>query len=125
MGNCRCMITRPRACPAGISEIRHLAAKRKVVALSKQDIEYIAHLARLDIEPAEIPDYEAKMSKIIEFIDELDQADTGDLVPMAHPLDMQQRLRPDEVTETNERDRYQQNAAETQDGLYVVPRVVE
>ena len=95
------------------------------MALSKQDIEYIAHLARLEIESGEIPDYEAKLSKIIDFIDELDQADTGELRPMAHPLDMHQRLRADEVTETNERDRYQQNATESQDGLYIVPRVVE
>ena len=95
------------------------------MALSKQDIEYIAHLARLEIGTEEIADYEAKLGKIIGFIDELENADTGDLVPMAHPLDMSQRLRPDEVTEADQRDDYQQNATETQDGLYVVPRVVE
>jgi aspartyl-tRNA(Asn)/glutamyl-tRNA(Gln) amidotransferase subunit C len=44
---------------------------------------------------------------------------------MAHPVDMSQRLRADAVTETNERDRYQANAPEVSDGLYVVPRVVE
>ena len=95
------------------------------MALSKQDIEYIAHLARLEIDASEVPDYEAKLSKIVDFINELDAADTGDLLPMAHPLDMQQRLRSDEVTAADERDRYQQNAAETENGLYVVPRVVE
>ena len=95
------------------------------MALSKQDIEYIAHLARLEISPDEVPDYQAKLDKIIEFIDELEQADTGDLLPMAHPLDMSQRLRADEVTATDQRDRYQQNATEKAHGLYVVPRVVE
>jgi aspartyl-tRNA(Asn)/glutamyl-tRNA(Gln) amidotransferase subunit C len=95
------------------------------LALSKEDIEYIAHLARLNISAAEIPDYEVKLGKIIEFIDELEAADTGDLLPMAHPLDMVQRLRPDEVTEANHRDSYQTNARETVDGLYVVPRVVD
>ncbi len=95
------------------------------MALSKEDIEYIAHLARLDISAAEIPDYEDKLGKIIEFIDELEAADTADLLPMAHPLDMSQRLRPDEVTEANHRDSYQANASETASGLYVVPRVVE
>ena len=95
------------------------------MALSKQDIEYIAHLARLEISESEIPDYEAKLGKILEFIDELDGADTGDLLPMAHPLDMSQRLRVDEITATDERDRYQENATEKENGLYVVPRVVE
>jgi aspartyl-tRNA(Asn)/glutamyl-tRNA(Gln) amidotransferase subunit C len=95
------------------------------VALSKQDIEYIAHLARLEVDQGEIPDYEAKLGKIIEFIDELGKADTGDLLPMAHPLAMSQRLRVDEVTESDDRDRLQANASETSDGLYVVPRVVE
>ncbi len=95
------------------------------MALSKQDIEYIAHLARLEVTEAEIPAYTEKLGKIIDFIDELGAADTGDLLPMAHPLEMSQRLRADEVTEINERDRYQENAPQTQDGLYVVPRVVE
>ena len=95
------------------------------MALSKQDIEYIAHLARLEIDEGEIPDYATKLGKIIEFIAELDAADTGDLMPMAHPLEMSQRLRAYEVTAQDERDRYQENASETADGLYVVPRVVE
>ena len=95
------------------------------MALSKTDIEYIAHLARLGVSEAEIPDYQAKLGKIIEFIDELGQAATDDIMPMAHPLDMTQRLRADEVTEQNARDTYQQNAEQVADGLYVVPRVVE
>ena len=95
------------------------------MALSKQDIEYIAHLARLEVREAEIPAYTEKMGKIIDFIDELGGADTGAILPMAHPLDMSQRLRVDAVTEFNERDRYQENAPQIHDGLYVVPRVVE
>jgi aspartyl-tRNA(Asn)/glutamyl-tRNA(Gln) amidotransferase subunit C len=95
------------------------------VALSKDDIDYIAHLARLEISADEVPDYATKLSKIIDFIDELNKADTGEMLPMAHPLDMSQRLRADEVTETDQRDRYQENATEKSNGLYVVPRVVE
>ncbi|MGI9290656.1 MAG: Asp-tRNA(Asn)/Glu-tRNA(Gln) amidotransferase subunit GatC [Gammaproteobacteria bacterium] len=95
------------------------------MALFKDDIDYIAHLARLEVSDNEVADYSAKLSKIIEFIDELDKADTGDLLPMAHPLHMSQRLRVDEVTETDKRDTYQENATEKTDGLYVVPRVVE
>ena len=95
------------------------------MALSIKDIEYIAHLARLDVAEADVADYQDKLGKIIEFIDELGQADTSDIVPMAHPLAMSQRQRADVVTEANERDYYQQNADVTVDGLYVVPRVVE
>jgi aspartyl-tRNA(Asn)/glutamyl-tRNA(Gln) amidotransferase subunit C len=95
------------------------------VALSREEIEYIAHLARLKVSEAEVPVYADKLGKIIEFIDELGQADTGELAPMAHPLAMSQRLRADEVTESNERECYQANAPEIEDGLYVVPRVVE
>lgn len=95
------------------------------MTLSRQDIEYIAHLARLEVSESDVPAYVDKLGRIIEFIDELGQADTADMVPMAHPLDMSQRLRADEVTESDERDRYQANAPETENGVYVVPRVVE
>lgn len=96
-----------------------------VVTLSAKDIEYIAHLARLEVDQNELPAYAEKLGKIIDFIDELAAADTGEILPMAHPLDMRQRLRADEVTETDQRDHYQENAPETSNGLYVVPRVVE
>ena len=95
------------------------------MALSREDIEYIAHLAQLEVSEADVPAYTDKLGRIIEFIDELGQADTGDLVPMAHPLAMSQRLRADEVTESDEREHYQANAPETANGLYIVPRVVE
>ena len=95
------------------------------MTLSREDIEYIAHLARLEVSEADVPAYVDKLGRIIEFIDELSQANTADMVPMAHPLDMSQRLRPDEVTESDDRDRFQANAPETEKGLYVVPRVVE
>ena len=95
------------------------------MAFSKQAIEQIAHLARLEISETDMPVYAAKLDRIIGFIDELAQANTGDLLPMAHSLDMSQRLRPDEVTESNDRDRYQANAPETAQGLYLVPRVIE
>jgi aspartyl-tRNA(Asn)/glutamyl-tRNA(Gln) amidotransferase subunit C len=95
------------------------------VAFSKEAIEQIAHLARLEISEADMPVYAAKLDRIIEFIDELAAADTSELLPMAHSLEMSQRLRPDEVTESVDRDRYQANAPETSHGLYLVPRVIE
>lgn len=95
------------------------------MSITRQDIENVAHLARLEVGEGEIPAYTDKLDKIIGFIAALEAAETGELVPMAHPLDMTQRLRPDAVTEPDRRDHYQQNASEKQEGLYVVPRVVE
>ena len=95
------------------------------MSLSREDIEYIAHLARLEVGEADVPAYADKLGRIIEFIDELGRADTGDLLPMAHPLAMSQRLRADVVTESDDREHYQANAPETANGLYIVPRVVE
>ena len=73
----------------------------------------------------EIDDVVAKLSSIVDFVDQLQAAPTDDVVPMAHPMDMSQRLRADIVTEGNERDRIQQNAPSVQDGLYLVPRVLD
>jgi aspartyl-tRNA(Asn)/glutamyl-tRNA(Gln) amidotransferase subunit C len=82
-------------------------------------------LARLKLTDDEYAESVEKLSKIVDFVDQLSQADTSGVVPMAHPLDAVQRLRPDVVTETNERDRYQQNAGAVAGGLYLVPKVIE
>jgi aspartyl-tRNA(Asn)/glutamyl-tRNA(Gln) amidotransferase subunit C len=95
------------------------------MALTTRDVEHIAHLARLEVSGDEIADYVDKLSNIIDLVAELGALDTTDVVPMAHPLDMVQRLRPDEVTEQDERDFYQQNAPSTGRGYYRVPKVIE
>jgi aspartyl-tRNA(Asn)/glutamyl-tRNA(Gln) amidotransferase subunit C len=95
------------------------------VSLSKDQVKHIAMLARLKLTEEEYAESVQKLSKIVDFVDQLSQADTRDVVPMAHPLDVAQRLRPDVVTETNERDHLQQNAAAVSDGLYLVPKVIE
>ncbi len=74
------------------------------MALSKQDIDHIARLASLEVDEQEKGDYLEKLSQIIELVEQLGSVDTSDVVPMAHPLDMVQRLRADVVTETNQRD---------------------
>ena len=86
---------------------------------------HIAHLARLAVSEAEAADYVVKLSSILGLVDQLRQVDTRGVAPMAHPLAMPQRLRPDAVTETDRRDDYQQNAPQAADGLYLVPRVIE
>ena len=96
------------------------------MSLTRQDVEKIAHLARLSITEQEMPVYVTSLSSIVDFVDELSSADVGSVLPMAHPLDGQrQRLRPDAVTETDHHEKYQRNAPSVQGGLYVVPRVIE
>lgn len=95
------------------------------MVLSKQDVRHIAHLARLALSEEELADYLAALPRIIGLADQLRQVDTRAIEPMAHPLDMVQRLRPDEVTEQDQRDLYQRNAPAAEGGLYLVPRVLE
>jgi aspartyl-tRNA(Asn)/glutamyl-tRNA(Gln) amidotransferase subunit C len=96
------------------------------MSLTRQDVEKIAHLARLSITEEQMPVYVSSLSSIVDFVAELSRVETGSVEPMAHPLDGQhQRLRPDEVTESDHRDKYQANAPSVQAGLYVVPRVIE
>ncbi|HEY0745896.1 MAG TPA: Asp-tRNA(Asn)/Glu-tRNA(Gln) amidotransferase subunit GatC [Steroidobacteraceae bacterium] len=96
------------------------------MSLTRQDVEKIAHLARLSISEQEMPVYVSSLSRIVDFVDELSRAETGDVLPMAHPLDGQhQRLRADAVTETDHHMKYQANAPAVSAGLYVVPRVIE
>jgi aspartyl-tRNA(Asn)/glutamyl-tRNA(Gln) amidotransferase subunit C len=96
------------------------------MSLTRQEVEKIAHLARLSITAQELPVYVASLSSIVEFVAELAKADTGSVQPMAHPLvGLRQRLRADVVTETDRHELYQANAPSVQAGLYVVPRVIE
>jgi aspartyl-tRNA(Asn)/glutamyl-tRNA(Gln) amidotransferase subunit C len=96
------------------------------MALTRAQIESIAHLARLELEPAEIPVYQESLSRIIDLVGELDRADTAGVAPMAHPLPgLRQRLRADAVTEQDRRELYQANAPQVAAGLYLVPKVLE
>jgi len=95
------------------------------MTLSDKDVAYVAHLARLEVSDDEIADYTAKLSSIFDLVAQLGDLDTTGVTPMAHPLNMTQRLRPDEITEVVQRDEYQSNARSVDDGLYRVPRVIE
>jgi len=95
------------------------------MALEPSEVEKIAHLARLAIDPADVPEYARNLSAILAFVEQLDAVDTEGVTPMAHPLDMAQRMRPDEVTETDQRERFQAIAPAVEDGLYLVPKVIE
>ena len=95
------------------------------MALDKEDVIKIAHLARLQVAESEIEATTERLSSILGLIEQLEAAPTEDVEPMAHPTDAVQRLREDVVTETNHRDDYQQIAPATEDGLYLVPKVIE
>jgi aspartyl-tRNA(Asn)/glutamyl-tRNA(Gln) amidotransferase subunit C len=95
------------------------------MALTRHEVENIAHLARLRISNDEIPGYVGTLSRIIDFVAQLDAAETDHVEPMAHPLNMAQPLRADAVSETDQRDVYQANAPRTERGLYLVPKVID
>jgi aspartyl-tRNA(Asn)/glutamyl-tRNA(Gln) amidotransferase subunit C len=95
------------------------------VSLTRDQVQHIATLARLKLADAELDDVVDKLSRIVDFVDQLQAARTDDVLPMAHPLNMSQRLRADEVTEPNERDRIQKNASRVENGYYLVPKVIE
>jgi aspartyl-tRNA(Asn)/glutamyl-tRNA(Gln) amidotransferase subunit C len=96
------------------------------MSLTRKDVEKIAHLARLSITEREMPVYVTSLSSIVDVVDELSRVQTDDVLPMAHPLDGQhQRLRADQVSESDQHEKYQANAPAVQAGLYVVPRVIE
>ena len=95
------------------------------MSLDKDQVQQIATLARLKLSDDEYSESVKKLSKIVDFVDQLSQADTDGVVPMAHPLDVAQRLRPDIVTESDERDHFQENAPSVTDGLFLVPKVIE
>jgi aspartyl-tRNA(Asn)/glutamyl-tRNA(Gln) amidotransferase subunit C len=95
------------------------------MSLDHKKVHDIAHLARLEIKPEDVEGYASQLSRILNFVDQLNQINTESIEPMAHPLDMAQRLRPDLVSEANQRDRFQELAPAVSDGLYLVPKVIE
>lgn len=95
------------------------------MALKPAEVEKIAHLARLAIDPADVDQYARNLSDILAFVEQLEAVDTADVTPMAHPLEATQRLRPDVVTETDQRAHFQAGAPAVEAGLYLVPRVIE
>ena len=95
------------------------------MAMTEADVLAVAHLARLALKPEEIPLHAENLSKILDLVAEMDAVDTRDIQPMAHPLDISQPLREDKVTEPNLRDKMQRIAPLTENGLYLVPQVIE
>lgn len=95
------------------------------MSLDKATVEKIAHLARLSINASDVPQYINDLSNILELVNQMNSVDTANVTPMAHPLDMPQRLRPDVVTEANQREILQSIAPQVKKGLYLVPKVID
>lgn len=95
------------------------------MSLDAEQVARIAFLARLQIKEEAIPDYARNLSAILDFVEQMNAVDTTGIEPMAHPQDVPQRLREDVVTETNQRELFQSIAPATENGLYLVPKVIE
>lgn len=95
------------------------------MSLTTSDVQKIARLARLTMNPAEIEAARTQLSGIFELIAEMQAVDTKGIAPMSHAQDLSQQLRPDVVTESNQRETFQAIAPQVEAGLYLVPQVLE
>lgn len=95
------------------------------MSISAENVRAMAKLARLAIDENDIPVYATQLNRILEFFEQMKAVDTSGIEPMAHPQDLVARLRPDRVTEFDQRELFQQGAPLTEDGLYLVPQVIE
>jgi aspartyl-tRNA(Asn)/glutamyl-tRNA(Gln) amidotransferase subunit C len=95
------------------------------MSLTREEVEKIAHLARIALNEDNISSYTHNLSNILTLVAQMNSVDTTDVIPLAHPLDMTARLRPDIVTEVDKRDHFQTIAPQVEAGLYLVPKVIE
>jgi aspartyl-tRNA(Asn)/glutamyl-tRNA(Gln) amidotransferase subunit C len=95
------------------------------MSLSHDQVLRLARLARLAIRPDEREAVLEQLNRVLGLIEEMQRVDTSGVEPMAHPLDANQRLRPDKVTEPDQRELFQSIAPAVQGGVYLVPKVIE
>ncbi len=96
-----------------------------MTTLTEKDVKKIAHLARIEIDPETIPEHVESLSNIINFVEQINNVNTDAIKPMAHPQNICQRLRPDEVTEKDQHKLFQDLAPQTEAELYLVPKVID
>ena len=95
------------------------------MSIEKQTIENLATLARLEIDDQRVEEISQRLGSILELVDQLQAADTNNLRDNSHAPQATQRLREDKVTESDQRDVFQAIAPDTEDGLYLVPKVID
>lgn len=93
--------------------------------MDRSELEKLAYLARLNVDDDVLDEVAQSITNVLALVDQLQSADTGGVAPMAHPQDAQQQLREDKVTEPDVREQYQAIAPQVEDGLYLVPKVIE
>jgi aspartyl-tRNA(Asn)/glutamyl-tRNA(Gln) amidotransferase subunit C len=95
------------------------------MSLCATDVKKIAHLARLGIEEKDVSFYAQDLSGMLDLVAQMNALNTDAVSTMAHPLEQTQRLRPDGVSEINQREHFQIIAPQVEAGLYLVPKVIE
>lgn len=95
------------------------------MTVQQDEIEKIAELARIRIAPEEAAEVTSRIANILTLVDQLQAVDTSGVEPMANPLGAVQRLRADTVTEASQREAFQAIAPAVENGLYLVPKVIE
>jgi len=95
------------------------------MSIEVEEVKKIAKLACLDVKDADIQSYATNLSNILDLVAQMDAVDTTGVTPMSHPFDAVQRLREDVVTDFDRREAFQAIAPKTEDGLYLVPKVIE
>jgi aspartyl-tRNA(Asn)/glutamyl-tRNA(Gln) amidotransferase subunit C len=95
------------------------------MSLSAEDVKRIAKLARIRVSQDEVVAYQSQLNGIFGLIEEMQAVDTAGVAPMSHAQDLYQRLRADVVTEPDRRVAFQAVAPQTENGLYLVPKVIE
>lgn len=93
--------------------------------ISNDEVKAIARLARIDIDDDHVANFADDLTRILDFVAQMDAVDTSTVEPLAHPLEVAARTRPDEVRESNQRELFQAAAPQTEAGLYLVPKVID
>jgi aspartyl-tRNA(Asn)/glutamyl-tRNA(Gln) amidotransferase subunit C len=95
------------------------------MTFERSDIERVAVLARLRLDAQDVDKYADSLAQILELIEQMNEVETEDIAPLAHPRQQPMRLRPDVITETDKRDEFMKVAPNADKGLYLVPKVIE
>lgn len=95
------------------------------MSIEVDQVKKIARLASLNVDDADLQSYATNLSNILDMVEQMNAIDTTGVTPMSHPFDAVQRLREDVVTEVDRREAFQKIAPKTEDGLYLVPKVIE
>lgn len=93
--------------------------------MDREEVKNLAQLARLDISDKELDELGTELGQILHFVECLSEVDLHRVEPLAHPLDISQRLRADTAGEDNRRESFQQNAPHSRGGYYLVPKVID